>query len=100
MKLAWLGLASCAILAALAHPHPARAQACSPSSFPGAFAGEVTLCQNWDAEEQQRFWFLSQGSQIVPYRWFLALEQAGSKHPSATRPIWTASATCRSGRPP
>lgn len=49
-----------------------------PTTFAGAFDGEVTLCQNWDAGEQQQFWFLSQGSQIIPYKWFLALEQKGS----------------------
>ena len=52
-----------------------HAENCTPNSFEGAFSGEVTLCQNWDAREQQKFWFLSQGSQIIPYRWFLFLEQ-------------------------
>ena len=58
-----------------------RAQECSPATFAGASDGEVTLCQNWNAVQQQTFWFLSQGSQIIPYRWFLALEQAGSSEP-------------------
>ena len=39
----------------------------------------MTLCQNWDAEEQQKFWFLSQGSQIIPYNWFLHWEQPASE---------------------
>ena len=52
-----------------------HAENCTPNSFEGAFSGEVTLCQNWDAREQQKFWFLSQGSQIIPYQWFLFLEQ-------------------------
>ncbi len=54
---------------------------CAPSAFAGAFSGEVTLCQNWNAAEQQKFWFLAQGSQLIPYRWFLALEQAGNGVP-------------------
>ena len=42
--------------------------------------GETTsrveyLDQNWTAPESTRFYFTSQGSQIVPYDWFLALEQ-------------------------
>jgi hypothetical protein len=38
----------------------------------------VNLDQGWDEKTQQAFWFTSQGSQIVPYAWFLALEQAAS----------------------
>ena len=56
----------------------AAAEECTPATFAGAYDGEVTLCQNWDAREQQVFWFLGQGSQIIPYDWFLALKQAGS----------------------
>ncbi len=76
MLLSRLGLVSVAFLVIFACPSISRAQGCTPSTFAGSFGGEVTLCQNWDAEEQQEFWFLSQGSQIIPYAWFLALEQA------------------------
>ena len=58
-----------------------QAQSCAPKSFPGAWKGEVTLCQNWDAEQQDTFWFLSQGSLVIPYNWFLALEQTNSTNP-------------------
>ena len=52
---------------------------CQPTPFPGAFEGQLTLsCQQWDAVQQQQFWFTPQGSQIIPYRWFLALKQKGS----------------------
>ena len=34
--------------------------------------------QNWNCRERQEFWFIDQGSQIIPYIWFLHLEQAGS----------------------
>ena len=41
--------------------------------------GEVTpyetLDQNLNWEEQQYLWFLSQGSEIIPYSWFTHLEQ-------------------------
>ena len=35
----------------------------------------VYLEQNWSPEESVRFYFTEQGSQIIPYDWFLALEQ-------------------------
>lgn len=46
---------------------------------PDAPARTVNLEQGWSEEQQQLFWFTSQGSQIVPYDWFLALEQADSQ---------------------
>lgn len=79
MKLTSWSRVALTSLAALLYPSFASGQTCAPSTFDGAFADEVTLCQNWDAEDQQVFWFLSQGSQILPYDWFLALEQEGSE---------------------
>jgi cytochrome c peroxidase len=38
----------------------------------------VFLDQNWTPEEGVRFYFTSQGSEIIPYAWFLALEQPGA----------------------
>src|SRR4051794_16818180 len=32
--------------------------------------------QNWTPEQSQQFYFTSQGSQILPYDWFLVLERA------------------------
>ena len=40
------------------------------------------LNQNWSPEESTRFYFTAQGSQIIPYEWFLALEQ-----PALTTPL-------------
>jgi hypothetical protein len=34
----------------------------------------IYLYQGWSAEQRQWFYFTTQGSQLVPYRWFLALE--------------------------
>jgi hypothetical protein len=34
------------------------------------------LNQNWTDEERDRFYFTPQGSHLLPYAWFLALEQA------------------------
>ena len=38
----------------------------------------VYLDQGWSPAESMKFYFTSQGSQIIPYDWFLALEQADS----------------------
>jgi cytochrome c5 len=58
------------------YPRSSFAQACDAETFDGAFAGEVVVAQNWDCRERQEFWFTDQGSQIIPYVWFLHLEQA------------------------
>ena len=36
----------------------------------------VTLEQGWNDAQRSSFYTLSQGSQLIPYSWFLALEQA------------------------
>ncbi len=36
------------------------------------------LAQNWTPQQSVQFYFTPQGSQIVPYNWFLALEQPDS----------------------
>lgn len=38
----------------------------------------VTLDQGWTKDEELDFYNTSQGSQLMPYSWFLALEQAGN----------------------
>jgi hypothetical protein len=45
-------------------------------SKPYAAAG---LDQKWSKETAEHFWWTSQGSQIVPYDWFLALEMPDSQ---------------------
>lgn len=39
----------------------------------------VYLTQNWGPEESLQFYYTSQGSQILPYDWFLGLENADSQ---------------------
>ena len=39
----------------------------------------VTLDQGWSKNEELDFYNTSQGSQLLPYSWFLALEQAGNR---------------------
>jgi hypothetical protein len=36
------------------------------------------LAQNWSPNQSVQFYFTSQGSEILPYDWFLALEQPSS----------------------
>ncbi len=40
-----------------------------------------TLSQNWTDEESNWFYNVPQGSRLVPYDWFLHLEQAGAAEP-------------------
>ena len=49
-----------------------------PEGQPAAGAKYVTLSQNWSKEERLEFYFTSEGSQILPYDWFLVLEQPDS----------------------
>jgi hypothetical protein len=37
------------------------------------------LEQNWDHETRMEWWYTSQGSRLLPYDWFLALEQPDKK---------------------
>jgi len=37
------------------------------------------LSQGWTDQERLEFWFTAQGSQFMPYRWFLQLERPDSK---------------------
>ena len=38
----------------------------------------VNIDQGWSAADQEQFWFTDQGSELMPYDWYLALEQPGS----------------------
>ena len=43
-----------------------------------SIAKAVSLSQGWDWDTQQKFWFTTQGSKFMPYKWFLWLEQESS----------------------
>jgi hypothetical protein len=47
---------------------------------PDGIGHVVNLAQGWSEPEQEWFWFTTQGSQILPYEWFLVLEQASDEH--------------------
>ena len=42
---------------------------------PRAAGKVIYLDQGWSADERIQFYYTSQGSQLIPYDWFLALEQ-------------------------
>jgi mono/diheme cytochrome c family protein len=46
---------------------------------PPGIADVVTLEQNWTHTEADQFYSTPQGSKLIPYTWFLALEQKGSE---------------------
>src|SRR5215470_8260343 len=43
--------------------------------------GPRFLSQGWSASERQWFYTVTQGSQIMPYAWFMALERAADETP-------------------
>ncbi|MDH5178171.1 MAG: di-heme-cytochrome C peroxidase [Gammaproteobacteria bacterium] len=45
----------------------------------GGIGKVVNLDQNWTTDSQQAFYFTTQGSRILPYAWYLALEQANNQ---------------------
>lgn len=47
-------------------------------SLPPGFSQLKTLSQNWTEEQANRFYSMAQGSQLVPYAWYLNLEQPNS----------------------
>jgi hypothetical protein len=58
-------------------PGPDRSADVSATDPLGETASKIVyLDQGWSPSDSQRFYFTSQGSQILPYDWFLALEQA------------------------
>ncbi len=44
----------------------------------GSPNGAINLQQGWTQSSQQEFYYTSQGSQILPYRWYLHLEQVST----------------------
>jgi len=44
----------------------------------GVIPKRISLAQGWDQDTRETFWFTSQGSRIVPYSWFIWLEQPGN----------------------
>jgi hypothetical protein len=60
-------------------PDDRYAQAGKDVAGEGSVNRIVYLKQNWTAAESVQFYFTSQGSQILPYDWFLVLESANDE---------------------
>lgn len=49
---------------------------------PAAFTADVIyLDQGWTKDDREEYYFLPQGSEIMPYKWFLSLEEPWSQKP-------------------
>ena len=78
----WIRIAAMVASAAGLAAHGARAEDRVRGIVPAPGTDEVrTLEQNWSDDESNWFYDAGQGSRLVPYDWFLALEQPGSEEP-------------------
>lgn len=48
---------------------------------------QLYVDQGWTANERQRFNYTTQGSQLIPYHWFLALETVSGEPRAGVRVI-------------
>jgi len=46
----------------------------APAPAPAASAAVIRLDQGWTAKEAEEFYYTPQGSELIPYAWFLAVE--------------------------
>ncbi len=51
---------------------------CAVITSHAAAQNPTYLDQGWDEQQREEFYFTAQGSQLIPYQWFLSLEQADS----------------------
>ncbi len=85
VKLAWLMSTVCLAVTIVlcagcrAQEKPAGPEIQTGQQVPDTPDRTVNLQQGWSEQQQQQFWFTSQGSQVVPYDWFLVLEQEKSQ---------------------
>ena len=56
-----------------------KAEITEGTALVSAVGNVVNLEQGWTEKTQQHFYFVDQGSQMMPYDWFLALEQDSSQ---------------------
>lgn len=55
------------------------AHSASGTAAEGYVPDRIELEQNWTEQTRERFWFTSQGARILPYSWFVWLEQKDSE---------------------
>ncbi len=77
-------------LAACTTTGPNNPDDITPSAYQKPLLGKVLrsdihyLEQGWDDEMREQFYYTPQGSRLMPYRWFMALENADDKQAFAT----------------
>ncbi|CAH9058468.1 hypothetical protein PSECIP111854_02208 [Pseudoalteromonas sp. CIP111854] len=67
-----------AIVGCSTNRHTAPSEPISITPEKGKVPKRTWLDQGWSKEISENFWFTNQGSQIIPYNWFVWLEQADS----------------------
>jgi mono/diheme cytochrome c family protein len=82
-KLAWAAITFIGCAGILAAGCAVLKESGIPDGTPvqGGVSKVVNLDQGWSKQDQEWFWFSSQGSRIIRYPWFLALEQDGNTEP-------------------
>jgi hypothetical protein len=58
-----------------------RAQLKPNFPAPTAFNTTIAIDQGWNDQDREIFWYLPQGSYIIPYDWFMALIDPATKQP-------------------
>ncbi|MGF1751120.1 di-heme-cytochrome C peroxidase [Vibrio cionasavignyae] len=59
-------------------PYQTGSELVYPEPVADSVNGAVNLQQGWTLASQQEFYYTTQGSQILPYKWYLHLEQSDS----------------------
>ncbi len=83
-----LAVFACLVPPTLASDPPGEdrnADAVGPDPLGETVTSVRYLKQHWSPEDSQRFYFTSQGSQLLPYKWFLVLESPTSETPFRAR---------------
>ena len=67
------------------------------TAAPARAADPIYLDQGWSIDDRAEYYALPQGSEVMPYRWFLALEQPWDEKlfRDSTHIRKVSSATCR-----
>lgn len=72
-KIVWVLIALAIVVGVVAYPRLKQLRVEVPAYQP---AGEVVrLDQGWSETQRREFHYTSQGTRLVPYKWFLAIEQ-------------------------
>ena len=81
LRNAWLSAVGTSALFACSGPPQEGTQIKNASQVGDAYGNVIELEQDWTDDTQQAFYNTPQGAEIMPYAWFLALEQKDSETP-------------------